>query len=110
YVVQALNRLGATRTMERFLRYLFNVVAENGSGVATQPLYGISGEAALRERCVDGLAGYRGMGPVRVGNDAYGQVQNDVYGAVVLAATQLFFDRRLVLSDGLEEFRRLERL
>src|SRR5690606_24188145 len=110
YVVQALNRLGATRTMEQFLRYLFNVIAENGNGRAPQPLYGISGEAALREQCIESLAGYRGLGPVRVGNSAYDQVQNDIYGAVVLAATQLFFDRRLVIRDGHEEFRRLERL
>ena len=110
YVVQALNRLGATQTMEQFLRYLFNVIAENGNGHAPQPLYGISGEAALHEQCVEGLGGYRGMGPVRIGNGAYDQLQNDIYGAVVLAATQLFFDRRLVVRDGLEEFRRLERL
>ena len=110
YVVQALNRLGATRTMEQFLRYLFNVIAENGNGSSPQPLYGISGEAALHEQCIESLPGYRGMGPVRTGNGAYTQVQNDIYGAVVLAATQLFFDRRLVMRDGQEEFRRLERL
>ena len=110
YVVQALNRLGTTHTMEQFLRYLFNVVAEHGKDAELQPVYGISGEPALHERTVDSLPGYRGMGPVRVGNDAYTQVQNDVYGAVVLAAMQLFFDRRLVMGDGEEQFRRLEPL
>jgi GH15 family glucan-1,4-alpha-glucosidase len=108
YVVHALNRLGATQTMEQFLRYLFNVIAERGNAVDLQPVYGISGEAALEEIAVAGLSGYRGMGPVRVGNDAYRQKQNDVYGAVVLAATQLFFDRRLLLHDGEAEFRRIE--
>jgi GH15 family glucan-1,4-alpha-glucosidase len=96
--------------MEQFLRYLFNLVAESGHGSELQPVYGISGQATLEERTVDSLPGYRGMGPVRVGNDAYRQVQNDIYGAVVLASTQLFFDRRLVPQGDLEEFRRLEGL
>ena len=47
------------------------------------------------------------MGPVRVGNQAYEQVQNDVYGAVVLAATQYFFDERLAQPGGSENFERL---
>ena len=50
------------------------------------------------------------MGPVRVGNDAYSQQQNDVYGAVVLAATQYFFDQRLTRRGDLATFHRLERL
>jgi len=49
-----------------------------------------------------------GMGPVRIGNAAYHQVQNDVYGSAILAATHMFFDDRLV-SPGTESlFRRLE--
>jgi len=96
--------------MEQFLRYLFNVIAEGGDRAALQPVYGISGASRLEERIVASLPGYRGMGPVRVGNDAYRQMQNDVYGAVVLAATQLFFDRRLVMRCGAEEFQRLEAL
>jgi hypothetical protein len=43
----------------------------------------------------EGLAGYRGMGPVRIGNQAYRQVQHDVYGSAILAATHIFFDQRL---------------
>ena len=39
--------------------------------------------------------GFLGMGPVRVGNSAYTQIQNDGYGSVVLASTQSFFDQRL---------------
>ena len=41
------------------------------------------------------MAGYRGMGPVRIGNLAYRRVQHDVYGSVILAATHIFFDQRL---------------
>jgi GH15 family glucan-1,4-alpha-glucosidase len=110
YTIRALNRLGATRTMEQFLRYIFNIVAAHGQGKPLQPVYGISGEPSLDERVVPGLAGYRGLGPVRVGNDAYRQTQNDSYGATILAATQSFFDERLVDHRGSQEFEWLETL
>jgi pentatricopeptide repeat protein len=110
YTVQALNRLGATRTMEQYLRYIFNIIAAHGKGQDLQPVYGISGDALLTESTVEGLAGYRGMGPVRIGNDAYLQIQNDSYGAAVMAATQSFFDARLVEQRGRREFEWLEAL
>lgn len=109
FVVHALNRLGATGTMEQYLRYIINV-ATDSSGQNLQPVYAIGGEARLPERTVSSLAGYRGMGPVRVGNQAYEQRQNDVYGSVILAAMQYFFDRRLVARGDLATFERLERL
>jgi GH15 family glucan-1,4-alpha-glucosidase len=109
FVVDALNRLGGTRTMERYLSYILNIVA--GSDQArVQPVYGISGDTALDERVLDSLPGYRGMGPVRVGNEAYRQVQHDVYGSAILAATHVFFDRRLIRHDDEVLFQRLEAL
>jgi GH15 family glucan-1,4-alpha-glucosidase len=109
FVVHALNRLGATATMEQYLRYMINVATESPSQ-ELQPVYGIAGEARLPEKIVTTLAGYRGMGPVRVGNQAYEQRQNDVYGSIVLASTQYFFDRRLVTRGDRATFERLERL
>lgn len=109
FVVNALNRLGATRTMERYLGYIVNVAANAGDG-ALQPVYGIDGRAALEERDIIALAGYRGMGPVRIGNLAYRQVQHDVYGSVILAATHIFFDRRLTRRGDEALFHRLETL
>lgn len=94
FTVHALNRLGATRTMEGFLRYIINVVASS-TEQRLQPLYGIGGESRIEETTAAAMTGYRGMGPVRVGNDAYRQNQHDVYGTVILAATQAFFDERL---------------
>jgi GH15 family glucan-1,4-alpha-glucosidase len=105
FVVRALNRLGATRSMEEYLRYLFNLAAGQGD---LGPVYGIHFERELHEREAAHLAGYRGMGPVRIGNDAWRQVQHDVHGSVVLAATQLFFDRRLVAAGDAAAFARLE--
>ncbi|MET7141179.1 glycoside hydrolase family 15 protein [Xanthomonas sp. PPL139] len=107
FVVRALNRLGATRTMEQFLGYIFNIATTDGS---LQPLYGIGFEAALEEHEVESLAGYRGMGPVRRGNLAWIQKQHDVYGSVVLASTQLFFDLRLKDPGDTHTFLRLEPL
>jgi GH15 family glucan-1,4-alpha-glucosidase len=109
FVVDALNRLGATITMENYLGYLANVVAsaENGH---LQPVYGITLERRLSEREIPNLAGYRGMGPVRVGNEAYQHLQNDVYGSVVLASTQAFFDQRLLHPGSDKLFHALERV
>jgi len=109
FVVNALNRLGATRTMERYLGYIVNVAATTGGG-PLQPVYGIDGRAELAEREVAALAGYRGMGPVRIGNLAYRQVQHDVYGSAILAATHIFFDQRLTRRGDEALFRRLELL
>ncbi|WP_394001470.1 glycoside hydrolase family 15 protein [Luteimonas sp. WGS1318] len=108
FVVRALNRLGATRTMEEYIRYIFNLtVGDDGD---MQPLYGIAFEHELTEETMPALAGYRGMGPVRRGNLAYVQRQHDTYGSVVLASTQLFFDRRLEHRGDEATFRKLEPL
>ena len=109
FTVRALNRLGATRTMEEYIRYVFNLIAA-GQDSEIGPVFGITFERELAERQVSSLAGYRGMGPVRVGNDAYRQRQNDVYGSVVLASAQLFFDRRLEHRGDTLMFQRLERM
>jgi GH15 family glucan-1,4-alpha-glucosidase len=109
FVVNALNRLGATAAMERYLQYLVGIAAAASDG-PIQPVYRISGSGALDERTEDALPGYRGMGPVRVGNDAWRQVQHDVYGSAVLAATHVFFDERLTQRGDVSLFERLEPL
>ncbi len=106
FTIHALNRLGATRLMEGYLEYMTNLVSAFGGNL--QPVYGIGREAHLTERFADALSGYREMGPVRVGNQAHEHIQNDVYGSVVLAATQAFFDRRLLHPGGDRLFELLE--
>jgi GH15 family glucan-1,4-alpha-glucosidase len=107
FVVHALNRLGATRTMEEYLRYITNVAATAANG-HLQPVYSITLGTQLVERVEPALAGYRDMGPVRVGNQAYEHIQNDVYGSVVMAVAQVFFDQRLELPGNVRIFERLE--
>ena len=87
FVVHALNRLGATKTMEEYIRYISNIAASVTNGHA-QPVYGIAMEQELTERIEGSLSGYRDTGPVRVGNQAYQHIQNDVYGAVVMSIAQ----------------------
>ena len=107
FVVHTLNRLSATRTLEHYLRYIQNVVAKGTEGEILQPLYSLTLEDRIEERIVDTLPGYRGMGPVRVGNQAYQQVQHDVFGAIILAVTQSFFDSRLVRKGDESLYRQL---
>ncbi|MGH7002692.1 MAG: glycoside hydrolase family 15 protein [Alphaproteobacteria bacterium] len=109
FSVHALNRLGATKTMEDFLRYITTVAAGEANG-HLKPVYGILPTESLEERKIPSLKGYRGMGPVRIGNAAQLQVQNDSYGSVVLAAAQMFYDQRLPNRGDVNLFRRLEQL
>jgi len=107
FVIKALNRLGATQTMEGFLHFVDHIVAR-GDDAGVQPLYGLSGDAQLPERVEPALEGYLGMGPVRVGNQAFVQKQHDVYGSAILACTQLFFDHRLANPGDAALFERLQ--
>ena len=109
FVVNALNRLNATNTMERFLDFIINTAAGT-NGADLQPVYSVTGKAGIVEREAPSLPGYRGMGPVRIGNQAYAQNQHDVYGAAVLAAAHVFFDARLALRSDQALFRQLEQL
>lgn len=109
FVVHALNRLGATKTMEDFLGYITTVTALQPEA-DLRPVYGIVPDQPIEERIVATLAGYRGMRPVRIGNQAAQQRQNDVYGSIVLAVAQAFFDHRLPQMGDIALFERLERL
>jgi GH15 family glucan-1,4-alpha-glucosidase len=107
FVIHALNSLGATRTMEGYLRFIKHTFGSDGTR-RLQPLFSISGDREIPEREVPGLPGYRGMGPVRVGNGAYLQDQYDVYGALILASSHSFFDERLASPGDAALFNRLE--
>ena len=109
YTVQALNRLGALDVLESYLGYLRNIV-DAARGGQIQPLYAVSGEPTVEEKEAEALAGYRGMGPVRVGNAAYNQVQHDAYGQIVLSNVQAFIDERLLRKADATDFAALEKV
>ncbi|HEU5296154.1 MAG TPA: glycoside hydrolase family 15 protein [Burkholderiaceae bacterium] len=108
FVVRALNALSEVGTMEDYLRWLHDVVRYTDGHV--QPLFGIALERELTEHVVTTLPGYAGMGPVRVGNQAFEHFQHDVYGNIVLGSSQAFHDHRLFRRADRRDFEYLERV
>lgn len=108
FVVKALNRIGATRTMEDFISFILGIASNPDEPL--RPVYGVVPTDPLDERTAPHLNGYRGHGPVRIGNAAAGQPQHDTYGSVILAAMPMFFDRRLPQPGDERLFRVLEPL
>jgi GH15 family glucan-1,4-alpha-glucosidase len=100
YVLKALNGIGHFTELEKYAHYIENIALklEEDEVVRLQPLYSITGEAKLIEQILP-LAGYLGNTPVRVGNQAYEHIQNDVYGQVLVSLLPLFVDQRLVQED-----------
>ncbi len=109
YVVRALNRLGAVDILENYLGYLRNLVDDSAGG-HVQPVYGVGLEPGIGERIVETVEGYRGMKPVRVGNQAHEHLQHDVYGQIVLCLVQAFYDHRLIRPGTVEDFHALEKV
>ena len=108
FVVQALNKLGTTETMEAYLNYIMTVASDLNTPL--KPVHSIVPGDPLDERVAPDLTGFLGQGPVRVGNLAVEQIQHDVYGSAILAATQMFIDHRLVRMGDKALFDRLEPL
>src|SRR5215469_15555704 len=108
FVVKALNRIGATQTMEEFISYTLGIAANRDD--ALRPVYSVVPTDPMDERIAPHLAGYQGDGPVRIGNAAVQQVQHDTYGSIILAALPMFFDLRLPRLGDEGLFRLLETL
>jgi len=108
FVVKALNRIGATQTMEDFITFTLGLAANPDQ--ALRPVYSVVPTKSLDERTAPDLQGYRGDGPVRIGNAAADQVQHDTYGSIILAAMPMFFDRRLPRPGDEGLFQLLETL
>ena len=107
FVANALSRVGEIRTTERYLAFLLGR-AESTGDARLAPMYAIDGHAVPHERAVKCLPGYRGMGPVRIGNKASEQQQHDIYGEAVLTAESLFGDSRGSWAGAQALFSRLE--
>ena len=96
YTLNAFNNIGHFEESEKYFHYILNTTIEESNRY--QPLYSITGKKKLTELEMD-LTGYEGNKPVRVGNDAYTHIQNDVYGQVLVSLLPLFNDERIIFSE-----------
>lgn len=83
FTLYALLRIGFTQEAHRFMQWLQARAGELEPDGALQIMYGIDGRHTLTEEILDHLEGYRGLGPVRIGNEAYQQLQLDIYGELM---------------------------
>jgi GH15 family glucan-1,4-alpha-glucosidase len=81
FTLQALHFLNLDWEADEFMQFVADL--EPNDDGALQIMYGIDGRRDLSEKTLDHLSGYAGARPVRVGNGAFDQRQNDVYGAVL---------------------------
>jgi GH15 family glucan-1,4-alpha-glucosidase len=83
FALYALMRLGFTSEAAQFMHWLEARCHERAPDGSLQIMYGIDGRHELPEEILTGLSGYRGSGPVRIGNAASGQLQLDIYGELM---------------------------
>jgi GH15 family glucan-1,4-alpha-glucosidase len=81
FTLQALHWLNLDWEADEFMQFVADLEPNEDGGM--QIMYGIDGRRDLTETTLDHLSGYAGAKPVRIGNGAYDQRQNDVFGAVL---------------------------
>lgn len=86
--VAVLTKLGHFSVARRFLKFILNIIPYKDEKI--QILYGINGDKKLTEKMLADLDGYFGSKPVRIGNAAYTQKQNDIFGLLLDTILQYF--------------------
>jgi GH15 family glucan-1,4-alpha-glucosidase len=109
YVLGAFGLLGQFEEREQFANYLLNIAA-GAPDLNLAPLYRVDATQDLEERILENWPGLNGEGPVRVGNAAALQPQNDVFGEMVLALTPVFLDERFSSERSPAALKLLERM
>jgi alpha,alpha-trehalase len=99
----ALHTLGFDQEAREFMRFVLRVCREDPN---LQIMYGIGGEKQLTEATLDHLEGYGGARPVRVGNGAFDQRQNDVWGALL---DSIYIHEKALRGSGTPTDRKLIR-
>ena len=80
-VIKVIAKLGHNQIVKNFIRYIIDLIPDKNEKL--QIMYGINGEKMLTEEILDHLEGYKGSRPVRIGNAAFTQKQNDIYGILM---------------------------
>ena len=100
YTLNAFSNIAHFEELEQYFHYILNTTI--GEKDRYQPLYGITGNKKLKEIELS-LAGYQGKNkPVRIGNDAYTHIQNDIYGQVLISLLPLYNDKRIIFTERVD--------
>ncbi|SCX90244.1 Glucoamylase (glucan-1,4-alpha-glucosidase), GH15 family [Nonlabens sp. Hel1_33_55] len=99
-VIRVIAGLGHMKSARRFLQFIVNTIPEKDEKI--QIMYGINGEKDLTEEFLDHLSGYKDSSPVRIGNAAYIQKQNDIYGILMEVIYQQFVQFETSLDNSEE--------
>src|SRR5690606_6109818 len=79
--IKVISDLGHKHIAKRYLQFIIDLIPDKEEKL--QIMYGINMEKTLTEETLDHLSGYMGSKPVRIGNAAYKQRQNDIYGILM---------------------------
>jgi GH15 family glucan-1,4-alpha-glucosidase len=83
FTLYAFLRIGFTDEAAQFMNWIYRRAHEANPDGSLQIMYSIDGRHELTEETLDHLEGYRGSGPVRIGNGAHNQLQLDIYGELL---------------------------
>ncbi len=99
-VIKIITKLGHKKIVKNFIDFIVNLIPDKNEKL--QIMYGISGEKILTEKILSHFIGYENSKPVRIGNAAYSQKQNDIYG-ILMDAIHFKIDKYREDNDKHEE-------
>ncbi|WFO16224.1 glycoside hydrolase family 15 protein [Cellulophaga baltica 4] len=99
-VIKVVSDLGHKNVAKRYLQFIIDLIPDKDEKL--QIMYGINREKKLTEQTLEHLNGYKGSKPVRVGNAAYEQVQNDIYGILMDVIYELINQFSIGIQNGEE--------
>jgi len=97
-VIRVMSNLGHLNTVKRFMQFIIDIIPDKDEKI--QIMYGIDREKKLTEESLDHLSGYENSSPVRIGNAAYLQKQNDIYGVLMDVVYQQFTNFETSLEES----------
>ncbi|MFD2098237.1 glycoside hydrolase family 15 protein [Flagellimonas iocasae] len=95
-VIKVVSELGHKNSAKRYLQFIIDLMPDKDEKL--QIMYGINKEKTLTEKTLDHLDGYKGSKPVRIGNAAYKQKQNDIYGILM----DVIYEQLMKFSNDIE--------
>lgn len=99
-VIKVVSQLGHKKIAQRYLKFIIGLIPEKDEQL--QIMYGINKEKILTEKTLSHLKGYKNSAPVRIGNAAYSQQQNDIYGILMDVIHQQITNFTIDIDNGEE--------